>query len=195
MILHAIVADAGTAAWAARNGASVVQLRLKDVPTARRVQVGRQTIAGVGGLAMIVLNDDLEAARVLGVAVHLGQDDPGVESARGAGIPFGRSAGSLEEARAAEAEGALYLGAGPVWETPSKTDAGPAIGLDGLGAICRAVGIPVVAIGGVDLTNAAACIAAGAAGVAVIRAVTELPRLRAALDAAVEAAGSGGRGR
>ncbi|MGO8686475.1 MAG: thiamine phosphate synthase [Candidatus Dormibacteria bacterium] len=195
MILHAIVADAGAAAWAARNGASVVQLRLKDTPTARRVQVGRQAIAGVRDLAMIVINDDLEAARALGVAVHLGQDDPGAESARGAEIPFGRSAGSLEEARAAEAEGALYIGAGPVWETPSKLDAGPAIGLEGLGAICRAVGIPVVAIGGVDLTNAAACITAGAAGVAVIRAVTELPRLRAALDAAVEEAGAGGRAR
>ena len=195
MILHAIVADAGTAAWAARNGASVVQLRLKDVPTAQRVRVGRQVIAEVGELAMIVLNDDLEAAQALGVAVHLGQDDPGVERARRAGIPFGRSAGSPNQARTAEAEGALYIGAGPVWETPSKADAGPAIGLDGLSAICRAVGTPVVAIGGVDLTNAAACIAAGAAGVAVIRAVTELPHLRAALDAAVEEAGTGGPGR
>ena len=55
MILHAIVADAGAAAWAARNGASVVQLRLKDTPTARRVQVGRQAIAGVRDLAMIVI--------------------------------------------------------------------------------------------------------------------------------------------
>ncbi len=195
MILHAIVADAGTAAWAARHGASVVQLRLKGMPTARRVLVGRQAIAGVGGLAMIVLNDDVEAARALGVAVHLGQDDPGVESARRAGIPFGRSAGSREEARAAEAEGALYIGAGPVWGTPSKADAGPAIGLDGLGAICRAVGIPVIAIGGVDPTNAADCMAVGAAGVAVIRAVTDLPRLRAALDAAVEETGAGGRSR
>ncbi len=195
MILHALVADAGSAAWAARNGATVVQLRLKGVSTAERVRVGRQAIAGVGGLALIVLNDDLEAAQALGVAVHLGLDDPGVEIARRAGIPFGRSAGSREEARAAEAEGALYIGAGPVWATPSKPDAGPAIGLDGLGAICHAVGIPVVAIGGVDLTNAAACIAAGAAGVAAIRAVAELPRLRAALDAALEAAGAAGRGR
>jgi thiamine-phosphate pyrophosphorylase len=69
-------------------------------------------------------------------------------------------------------------------------DADPAIGLDGLGGICRAVSIPVVAIGGVDLTNAASCIAAGARGVAVIRAVSELPRLRARLEGAV----SGGHG-
>jgi thiamine-phosphate diphosphorylase len=95
----------------------------------------------------------------------------------------------VEEARRAEADGARYIGAGAIWETPSKSDAGPAIGLDGLGAICRAVSIPVVAIGGVDSTNAAACIAAGAAGVAVIRSVTELPLLRAVVERAIATAG------
>jgi thiamine-phosphate pyrophosphorylase len=133
------------------------------------------------------MNDDVAAAAELGCAVHLGQGDRGVEAARRAGIAFGRSTGSVEEARRAEAEGALYVGAGAVWETPSKADAGPAIGLDGLGAICRAVRLPVIAIGGVDSTNTASCIAAGAAGVAVIRAVTELPLLRAVLDAALTA--------
>jgi thiamine-phosphate pyrophosphorylase len=184
VILHAIVADAATASWAARNGASVVQLRLKEVPTAERVRVGREVITSVGHLAMIVMNDDVAAAEALGVTVHLGQGDPGVERATRAGIGFGRSAGTPEEARRAETEGALYIGAGAVWATPSKTDTGPAIGLDGLRRICRAVSIPVVAIGGVDLANAAACIAAGARGVAVIRAVTELPRLRALLESA-----------
>ncbi len=191
MILHAIVADAATAGWAARNGASVVQLRLKDVPTAERVRVGREVIAAVGVMDMIVLNDDVAAAETLGVTVHLGQGDAGVERAIRAGIGFGRSAGTPEEAQRAEAEGALYVGAGAVWATPSKADAGPAIGLDGLRAICRAVSIPVVAIGGVDAGNAADCIAAGARGVAVIRAVTELPRLRALLEIAVAGGGDG----
>ena len=189
MILHAIVSDAATAAWAARNGASVVQLRIKGVTTAERVRVGREVVAGVGDIAMIVMNDDVAAAEALGIAVHLGQGDPGVETARRAGLGFGRSAGSVEQAREAEAEGALYIGAGAVWETPSKSDAGPAIGLDGLGAVCRAVRVPVIAIGGVDSTNAASCIAAGAAGVAVIRAVTELPRLRAVLENAAATVG------
>lgn len=191
MILHAIVPDAATAGWAAGNGASVVQLRLKDVPTAVRVRVGREVIASVGDLAMIVMNDDVAAAEALGVTVHLGQGDPGVERATRAGIRFGRSAGTPEEARRAEAEGALYIGAGAVWATPSKTDTGPAIGLDGLRAICRAVSIPVVAIGGVDASNAADCVAAGARGVAVIRAITELPRLRALLEIAVADSGDG----
>jgi thiamine-phosphate pyrophosphorylase len=191
VILHAIVPDAATAGWAAGNGASVVQLRLKDVPTAVRVRVGREVIASVGDLAMIVMNDDVAAAEALGVTVHLGQGDPGVERATRAGIRFGRSAGTPEEARRAEAEGALYIGAGAVWATPSKTDTGPAIGLDGLRAICRAVSIPVVAIGGVDASNAADCVAAGARGVAVIRAITELPRLRALLEIAVADGGDG----
>jgi thiamine-phosphate pyrophosphorylase len=191
VILHAIVSDAATAGWAARNGASVVQLRLKEATTAERVRVGREVIASVGDLAMIVMNDDVAAAEALGVTVHLGQGDTGVERATRAGISLGRSAGTPEEARRAEAEGALYIGAGAVWATPSKTDTGPAIGLNGLRAICGAVSIPVVAIGGVDVSNAADCVAAGARGVAVIRAVTELPRLRALLEIAVADGGDG----
>ena len=193
MILHAIVSDPAAAAWAARNGASVIQLRLKAETTAERMVVGRQVIAGVRDLAIVVINDDVVAAATLGVAVHLGQEDPGVKRARREGIRFGRSAATVAQARRAEADGALYIGAGAVWETPSKPDAGDAIGLVGLAAICRSVRIPVIAIGGVDSTNAASCIGAGAAGVAVIRAVRELPGLRAVVDAAL--ASATGRGR
>jgi thiamine-phosphate pyrophosphorylase len=71
-----------------------------------------------------------------------------------------------------------------VWATPSKPDADPPIGLDGLAEICSAVSVPVVAIGGVEASNAADCIRAGAAGVAVIRAATDAANLRAAIDAA-----------
>jgi thiamine-phosphate diphosphorylase len=94
---------------------------------------------------------------------------------------LGRSVSTLEQALAADAD---YLGAGPVWETPSKHDAERAFGLEGLREICDAVGIPVVAIGGIDASNAGECIRAGAAGVAVIRAATD-PGLRRAVDAAV----------
>lgn len=191
MILHAIVADAQAGERAARDGATVVQLRIKDVPTAQRIRAGRALLGELRDAATLVINDDVEAALALGVTVHLGQDDRGVERAREGGIAWGRSAGSVAEARLAEAEGALYVGAGPVWETPSKPDAGTAIGIDGLAAICSAVRIPVVAIGGIDRGNAAACIRAGAAGVAVIRAVSELRALRAAVDAARAAVGGG----
>jgi thiamine-phosphate pyrophosphorylase len=90
---------------------------------------------------------------------------------------------SVEEARRADAD---YLGAGPVWETPSKDDAEPATGLAGLHAICAVATVPVVAIGGIDAANAADCIRAGAAGVAVIRAAAD-PALRRAVDEALAA--------
>ena len=131
-----------------------------------------------------VVNDDVDAALALRAdGVHLGQGDPGAERAREAGLLLGRSAVTLDQAVAAEAD---YLGAGPVWETPSKEDADPAIGLGGLREICAAVDVPVIAIGGIDAGNAAACIEAGAAGVAVIRAATD-PELRRVVDEALAA--------
>jgi thiamine-phosphate diphosphorylase len=88
---------------------------------------------------------------------------------------------TVDQALAADAD---YLGAGPVWATPSKPDADPPIGLDGLRRICISVDVPVVAIGGIDASTAAACIEAGAAGVAVIRAATD-PAVRRAVDEAL----------
>jgi thiamine-phosphate pyrophosphorylase len=178
--VHAIVADLDTARQAVAAGATVVQLRVK-APTADVIERGhgfREL------LATFIVNDDVEAAIALGAdGVHLGQDDTGAEAARAAGLLLGLSASTLEQALAADAD---YLGVGPVWETPSKQDADPAIGLEGLREICVAVGAPVVAIGGIDASNAGACIRAGAAGVAVIRAATD-PGVRRAVDAAVPA--------
>jgi thiamine-phosphate pyrophosphorylase len=176
--VHAIVTDLDAARLAVAAGATVIQLRVK-APTAEIVVRGR----GFRELlATFVVNDDVRAAIELGAdGVHLGQHDEGADAARAAGLLLGRSATNLEEALAAEAD---YLGVGPVWETPSKFDAAPAIGLDGLREICAAVDVPVVAIGGIDAANAGECIRAGATGVAVIRAATD-PGLRRAVDAAV----------
>jgi thiamine-phosphate pyrophosphorylase len=182
--VHAIVRDLETARTAVAAGATVVQLRLKGATTDEVVAAG----AGFRELgASFVVNDDVEAAvRVGADGAHLGRGDAGRERAREAGLLLGLSAASVEEAVAAEAAGAAYLGAGPIWATPSKEDADPPIGLAGLRAVCSAVSVPVVAIGGVDASNAGACIAAGAAGVAVIRAATD-PELRKAVDAALSA--------
>ncbi len=183
MRLHAIVEDIETARVAIGGGATVVQLRLKGRTTDEIVVAG----AGFRELgATFVVNDDVEAAiRLAADGAHLGRSDSGVERAVEAGLVLGLSAGSVEEAVAAEARGASYVGAGPVWATPSKTDADPPIGLDGLRAICAAVAIPVVAIGGVDVSNAGSCIEAGAAGVAVIRAARQARELREAIGAAL----------
>jgi thiamine-phosphate pyrophosphorylase len=176
--LHAIVEDLETARAAVAGGATVVQLRLKGVPTAEVVERGRpfQELP-----ATFVVNDDVEAAIELEAdGVHLGRGDEGAELALEHGLLLGLSAASVEEARDAEARGAGYVGAGPVWQTPSKTDADPPIGLDGLRELCAAVAIPVVAIGGIDASNARACIDAGAAGVAVIRAARDAAAIRSA---------------
>jgi thiamine-phosphate pyrophosphorylase len=180
--LHALVTDEATARRAAAGGATVVQLRLEGAPTADVVALGR-ALADLP--AELVVNDDVDAALELGCGVHLGQADPGLEHALAAGLPVGISVTKRREAAVAEHAGATYLGAGPIWSTPSKPDAAPPIGLDGLRDVCLSVSIPVVAIGGVDSANAADCIRAGAAGVAVIRAVAEVEALRAAVDAAL----------
>jgi thiamine-phosphate pyrophosphorylase len=184
--LHALVADEETARLAAAGGATVLQLRLKGAPTEELVALGRALSGLLGDLEVeLVVNDDVDAAIELGCGVHLGQGDAGIERAHEAGIPLGVSVTKRREAAVAEFAGATYVGAGPIWETPSKPDAGSPIGLDGLRDICLSVSIPVVAIGGIDASNAADCIRAGAAGVAVIRAVAEIEALRAALDEAL----------
>ena len=187
MKLHAVVSDLETARVAGENGATVVQLRLKDTPTFEIVERGRAFRALTERLGlMFVVNDDVQAAiRLEADAVHLGTDDEGLEEAREAGLQVGLSAATRAEAQAAAERSALYVGAGPVWETPSKPDAGAPIGLAGLTEICAAVSIPVVAIGGIDASNAGDCIRAGAAGVAVVRAARDARALVEAIDAAL----------
>ena len=125
MKVHAIVAHLEGARWAVTVGATVVQLRVK-AGTEEIVKRGR----GFRELGVtFVVNDDVEAALELHAdGVHLGQSDPGAVRARRAGLLLGRSASTLEQALAVDAD---YLGVGPIWESPSKDDAEPAIGLDG----------------------------------------------------------------
>ena len=179
MRLHAIVTDFEAALRAVEGGATVIQLRLKGASTGDVIQTGR---AFLDLPATFVVNDDVEAALALGAdGVHLGRDDAGAERAVEQGLMLGTSASSVEEARAGERRGAAYIGAGPVWATPSKPDADPPIGLGGLREICEAVSVPVIAIGGVDAANAGDCIEAGAAGVAVVRAAADARSVSEAL--------------
>jgi thiamine-phosphate pyrophosphorylase len=180
--LHVLVDDVTTALDAVENGATVIQLRKKGASTDELVELGLP-LRDLPSL--FIVNDDVDAAlRLHADGVHLGRGDEGAERARAEGLLLGLSAASIAEALAAERAGAAYVGAGPVWATPSKSDADPAIGLDGLEEICRAVAVPVVAIGGIDATNAGDCIRAGAAGVAVIRAARDARALLEAIDAA-----------
>jgi thiamine-phosphate pyrophosphorylase len=178
--VHAIVEDLETARRAIVAGATVLQLRVKG-PTAEVVSRG-QGFRALG--TTFIVNDDVDAALELGAdGVHLGQSDQGADRARARGLLLGRSAVTFDQAVAAHAD---YLGVGPVWATPSKVDADPPLGIAELARICRAVSVPVIAIGGIDSSNAGDCIRAGAAGVAVIRAATD-PGLREAVDEAFAA--------
>lgn len=190
--LH-VIADAGAspdrspleiAEAALSGGARIIQVRMKDAP-ARALLDAALAVAGAVRRrpgARLVVNDRLDVALAAGAdAVHLGQEDLPVHEARsairaaGGRLACGVSTHDLEEARRAEREGAAYVGFGPVFATRSKADPLAPRGLERLGEVCRAVSIPVIAIGGIDLEGARAARAAGAAGVAVISAVAAAP--------------------
>jgi thiamine-phosphate pyrophosphorylase len=183
MKLHAVVDNVAAAQRAVAAGATVVQVRLKGATTAARAEMGLRLRELP---AMLVINDDVEAALRCGAdGVHLGQSDRGAERARAAGLMLGVSARDPGEAEEAQAMGATYIGAGPVWITPTKLDAGTPICLEGLAAICALARIPVIAIGGVDAGNAGSCIGAGASGVAVVRAARDAAAVLAAIESAL----------
>jgi thiamine-phosphate pyrophosphorylase len=183
MKIHALVDDLETARTAAEGGATVIQLRLKDSPTEETIERGApfRLLCEEFNITFVV-NDDVQAAlALLADGVHLGRHDEGLDLALEAGLMVGRSATTPAEAKQAEDDGAGYIGAGPVWATPTKPDAEPPIGLDGLRTVSEAVRIPVIAIGGIDSSNARDCIDAGAFGVAVVRAASQMAELRATL--------------
>ncbi len=165
---------------AIQGGATVVQLRDKGATTRELLALGQalHRLTRAAGIPLIV-NDRVDVALALDAeGVHVGDDDMPPELARqllGPHRLLGVSADSVAVARQAERAGADYLGVGDVFGTTTKSDAGTPIGLAGLAAIARSVGIPVVGIGGVTLDNAVAVIQAGAAGVAVISAVLGAP--------------------
>jgi len=123
----------------------------------------------------LIINDRLDIALAAEAeGVHLGQKDLPLKVARklaGERFIIGISVNTIEEAKEAESEGANYLGAGPVFWTSSKEDLRPTLGLEGLKAICQAVKIPVLAIGGIKAASIPEIMASGASGVAVISAI------------------------
>ncbi|MGD8962970.1 MAG: thiamine phosphate synthase, partial [Desulfobacterales bacterium] len=123
----------------------------------------------------LIINDRVDVAQAVAAdGVHLGQKDMPLETAKGIlgdTMIIGISAESLADAIAAEKGGADYLGVSPIYTTPTKTDTAPAIGLEGLREIRRAVRLPLVGIGGLNRANAAEVIRNGADGVAVVSAI------------------------
>jgi thiamine-phosphate pyrophosphorylase len=183
-------------AAALRGGATMVQLRDKELPARDQFALGLRLreLTRQRGAALIV-NDRVDLALALDAdGVHLGQDDlpPGIaRQLLGPDRIVGVSAGSPSELELVRREGADYLGTGPFALTGSKGDAGAAIGAAGLAAVRALTDLPIVAIGGLTAATAGEAVRAGASGVAVISAVVsavdpELAarELRQAVDAA-----------
>jgi thiamine-phosphate pyrophosphorylase len=165
-----------------RAGVHWVQIREKDLPARNLMDLTRTAIRACHKLstqspARILVNDRCDVVWAAGAAgVHAGEKSLPVRSlieARNApGVAsflVGASCHSVRGAINAAEEGADYLFFGPVFATPSKAGFGPPQGLAKLAEACKAVSIPVIAIGGITLENARACREAGAAGIAAIR--------------------------
>lgn len=162
---------------AVQGGATAVQLRKKIGNTRNILELGLALLKLTRAAAVpLIINDRVDVALALGAdGVHVGQDDLPARDVRrliGPERILGVSAGTVAEAKQAQADGADYIGAGDVFGTLSKPDAGSPIGLSSLAEIVRAVAIPVVGIGGITEATAASVTEAGAAGVAVISAIT-----------------------
>jgi len=178
---------------AAEAGVDWIQIREKDLSgkdcsslTREALQRVAKSSARKAAPTRILVNDRLDIAlsqRAGGV--HLGENSLPLTEVkrllenRGERNDFliGVSCHSLQAARAAASGGADYLFFGPVFATPSKAAFGVPQGLERLAEICRAVPVPVLAIGGITLENAPDCLAAGASGIAAIRLFQDAPDL------------------
>jgi thiamine-phosphate pyrophosphorylase len=176
------VSHAGQVQLLALGGVSLVQLREKHMPDMELYEEAKRAleVAQRNGVRLII-NDRAEVALALRApGIHLGQDDFSPKLMRALVLEsaiIGYSTHNVDQALAAVKLPIDYLAIGPIFQTTSKTDTSPVLGLDGLRAVRRAIGdFPLVAIGGITHTNARSVIEAGADSVAVISALLSDPR-------------------
>jgi thiamine-phosphate pyrophosphorylase len=162
-----------------RGGVDVVQLRAKELPADRILELARQLhpLSLAAGVPFVV-NDHPSLAAEAGVeGAHVGQDDLGVTEARrlaGAGKINGLSTHSLAQAEAGAAQQPDYLGFGPLFATPTKPDYTP-IGIHDIAEVHRRVSLPVFCIGGIKQENLPAVLAAGAQRVVIVSGILNAP--------------------
>lgn len=156
---------------AERGGMTMLQVRLKHASSRELLRLTRALVAALQ--VPVIVNDRIDIAIVAGAAgAHLGMSDLPIALARTlapSAFLLGASLGAAEELP--ELDSADYVGVGPVFATPSKHDAGSALGIAGAVALAHAANRPAVAIGGLDTANSTSVVAAGFDGVSVIRAV------------------------
>ena len=164
---------------ALKGGATCVQLREKELDGAAFLEEAKTLAALCRRYGVpLIINDNVEVALASGAdGVHVGQDDLTVEQVRrlaGDRLIVGVSAHSVEQALAAQAGGADYLGVGAVFATATKSDA-HVLPRETLAEICRAVDIPVVAIGGIGEDNLLQLAGTGVDGAALVSAIFSAP--------------------
>ena len=172
---------------ALEGGVTLVQYRAKTASSAEMYAEALQLKALCDSFNVpLIINDRLDIAMAVGAAgVHLGQDDLPCAAARkilGEDYLIGVSAHNPAEAKAALQSGADYLGCGAVFGTATKADV-KKLGTEGLTAICREKGLPVVGIGGVTADNYREVRAAGADGAAIVSGILAQPDIRATVKA------------
>ena len=157
----------------------LIQLRAKTQPLEEIVDLARalHQITSAAGVPLIVNDYPEVAAQVPAEGVHLGQDDDSLSHARkkaGRDVLLGKSTHSLEQAIAAEREGADYIGFGPIFATPTKPDYQP-VGLNGIKRVHHEVNLPIFCIGGIKIDNLGEVLAAGANRVAIVSGLLKAP--------------------
>lgn len=172
---------------ALEGGVTLVQYRAKTASSAEMYNEALQLKALCDSFNVpLIINDRLDIAMAVGAAgVHLGQDDLPCAAARkilGEDYIIGVSAHNPAEAKAALQSGADYLGCGAVFGTATKADV-KKLGTEGLAAICKAKGLPVVGIGGVTADNYREVRAAGADGAAIVSGILAQPDIRTTVRA------------
>ena len=161
------------------GGVDLIQLRAKKSSTEQIVDLATKLhkITAATGVPLIV-NDYAEVAGQVPVeGVHVGQDDDAIAHARkkaGRDVLVGKSTHSLEQAVAAQREGADYIGFGPIFATPTKPDYQP-IGINGIKRVYHEVTVPIFCIGGIKIDNLGEVMAAGAKRVAIVSGLLKAP--------------------
>ena len=164
-----------TARGAVAGGVGMVQLRDKDCPAAEMLSLARELRSVTEGRALLIVNDRVDIALLSGAdGVQLGENGLDAASARrlvGSEMLIGRSVHSVEGAVKAESSGADFLVLGTIFETASHPGADTG-GLKLVRDVTDRIGIPVIGIGGISKSNVAGLVESGAAGAAVITAVS-----------------------
>ncbi len=177
---------------AARGGAWAVQLRDKTASDEAMAATARALLDGLAPFGTrLIINDRIEVAIAVGAhGVHIGQDDGDPVQVRrriGPAMLLGLSIEAPAQTHAMPPGTVDYVGAGPVFATASKADHAAPMGLDGLLLVARAVNVPVIAIGGLSLTDVPQLKAAGAHGMAVISAASRAADPQSAISAMARA--------